>query len=229
MNSSLSDQLKSSAQTRTLKLELENRRLLSEIESIKQNSIQKDSFRILELEKGKKELQLKLDSLVRNNERLPYTDSNLEASSRIGELEKEKKELQLKIDALTKNNERLTQRNSNLDYTCKVMKQENENLQVAFEKQQTEIQDQVILESHHEQLSNDYVKRLQERDHLKANLEDCEKEVKSLNDSYRRLQHINKSLLNERESREKEMRTLQNLKREYKKLQVIIEVNTITQ
>ncbi|XP_033227393.1 girdin-like [Belonocnema kinseyi] len=219
LNSSLSEQLKSSAQTYTLKLELENRRLLSELESIKQNSIQKDSLRILELENGKKELQLKLDSFVKNNERLSNKSSNFEATSRIGELEKEKKELKLKVDSLTKNNERLTQRNSNLDYTCKVMKQEKQNLQVAFAKQQAEIEDQIILESHHEQLSNDYVKRLQERDHLKANLEDCEKELKSLNDSYRRLQNINKSLLNEREVREKDIKILQNFKREYKKLQ----------
>ena len=223
VNNSLSDQLKNSIQTRTLKLELENCRLLSEIESINENSFQKDSFRILELEKEKKELQLKLDSLIKNNDRLSQESSNLGFTSRIVELEKEKKELKFSLESLIKNNERLILRNSNLDYTCKLMKQDNQNLQAVSKKQQEEIEDQVTLESHHDQLSNDYLKRLQEQNILRDNLAECQKELRSLNDSYKRLTMVNKSLLNERENREDDLKTLKMLKMEYTKLQVIID------
>ena len=222
LNNSLSDQLRSSIQTRTLKLELENCRLLSEIESINENSFQKDSFRILELEKEKKELQLKLDSLIKDNDQLSQESSNLGFTSRIVELEKEKKELKFSFDSLIKNNERLILRNSYLDYTCKLMKQENQNLQPVVKNQQEEIEDQVTLESDHDQLSNDYLKLLQEQDTLRDNLAECQNELRSLNDSYKTLNMVNESLLIERENREDDL-TLKMLKKEHTKLQVIID------
>ncbi|XP_047355812.1 protein Daple [Vespa velutina] len=74
----LSDQLTNNAQTRALKLELENRRLVTLIDSLKENSFHENSSRVLELEKEKKKLTLKIESLNDNSERLTQQNSDLE-------------------------------------------------------------------------------------------------------------------------------------------------------
>ncbi|XP_076244739.1 protein girdin [Calliopsis andreniformis] len=74
----LSEQLTNNAQTRALKLELENRRLLTLIDSLKENSFHENSSRVLELEKEKKKLSLKIESLNDNIERLTQQNSDLE-------------------------------------------------------------------------------------------------------------------------------------------------------
>ncbi|XP_023290740.1 girdin isoform X2 [Orussus abietinus] len=74
----LSEQLTNNAQTRALKLELENRRLITLIDSLKENSFHESSTRVLELEKEKKKLSLKIDSLNDNCERLSQQNSDLE-------------------------------------------------------------------------------------------------------------------------------------------------------
>lgn len=56
----MSEQLSSNAQARALKLELENRRLLSTIDSLKESSFHESSNKILELEREKKKLSLKV-------------------------------------------------------------------------------------------------------------------------------------------------------------------------
>ncbi|KAI4487161.1 PREDICTED: girdin isoform X1 [Polistes canadensis] len=74
----LSDQLTNNAQARALKLELENRRLISIIESLKEDSFHETSSHVLELEKEKKKLTLKVDSLNDKSERLKQQNSDLE-------------------------------------------------------------------------------------------------------------------------------------------------------
>ena len=74
----LSEQLTNNAQTRALKLELENRRLLTLIDSLKENSFHENSSRVLELEKEKKKLSLKIESLNDNTERLTQQNLDLE-------------------------------------------------------------------------------------------------------------------------------------------------------
>ncbi|CAK9824149.1 CCDC88A [Anthophora retusa] len=74
----LSEQLTNNAQTRALKLELENRRLVTLIDSLKENSFHENSSRVLELEKEKKKLSLKIESLSDNIERLTQQNSDLE-------------------------------------------------------------------------------------------------------------------------------------------------------
>jgi hypothetical protein len=59
-DNSLSEQLSSNAQARALKLELENRRLLSTIDSLKESSFHESNNKILELEKDRKKLSLKV-------------------------------------------------------------------------------------------------------------------------------------------------------------------------
>ncbi|XP_043277074.1 girdin isoform X2 [Venturia canescens] len=74
----LSEQLTNNAQTRALKLELENRRLNTLIDTLKENSFHETSSRVLELEKEKKKLSLKIESLNDGNERLCQQNSDLE-------------------------------------------------------------------------------------------------------------------------------------------------------
>ncbi|GBP57950.1 Protein Daple, partial [Eumeta japonica] len=75
---SLSEQLTSNAQARALKLELENKRLLSTIDNLREQSLLESSDNILELEKEKKKLTLKCEQLQENYNRLVQQNSELE-------------------------------------------------------------------------------------------------------------------------------------------------------
>ncbi|KAI5637723.1 HOOK protein domain-containing protein [Phthorimaea operculella] len=75
---SLSEQLTSNAQARALKLELENKRLLSTIDSLKEQSLLESSDKILELEKEKKRLTLKCEQLQENCNRVMQQNAELE-------------------------------------------------------------------------------------------------------------------------------------------------------
>lgn len=77
-DNSLSEQLTNNAQTRALKLELENRRLLAALDSLKESTFRESSQKILELEKEKKKLQLKCDQLQDNCDRMNQQNSELE-------------------------------------------------------------------------------------------------------------------------------------------------------
>ncbi|XP_063241285.1 protein Daple [Bacillus rossius redtenbacheri] len=77
-SNSLSEQLTTNAQARALKLELENRRLLSTIDSLKEESFHQSNSRILDLEKDKKLLSIKLEELQESCERLTQQNSDLE-------------------------------------------------------------------------------------------------------------------------------------------------------
>ncbi|XP_052891906.1 girdin isoform X1 [Anopheles moucheti] len=77
-DNSLSEQLTTNAQTRALKLELENRRLLAALDSLKESSFHENSNKILELEKDKKKLSLRLDQTQENCNRLVQQNCELE-------------------------------------------------------------------------------------------------------------------------------------------------------
>ncbi|KAK7870831.1 hypothetical protein R5R35_014418 [Gryllus longicercus] len=77
-DNSLSEQLTSNAQARALRLELENKRLLSAIDSLKESSFHESSNKILELEKEKKKLSIKVEQLQENCERLSQQNEDLE-------------------------------------------------------------------------------------------------------------------------------------------------------
>lgn len=57
-DNSLSEQLSSSSQTHILRLELENKKLHSTLETLQDNAFHRNNERILELEKEKKKLSL---------------------------------------------------------------------------------------------------------------------------------------------------------------------------
>lgn len=77
-DNSLSEQLTNNAQTRALKLELENRRLLAALDTLKESTFRENSQKILDLEKEKKKLQLKSDQLQENCDRMNQQNSELE-------------------------------------------------------------------------------------------------------------------------------------------------------
>lgn len=76
---SLSEQLTNNAQTRALKLELENRRLNAALDALKESSFRENANRILDLEKDKKRLSLKVEQLQENCNRLVSQNTNLES------------------------------------------------------------------------------------------------------------------------------------------------------
>ena len=77
-DNSLSEQLSSNAQARALKLELENRLLLSTIDNLKESSFHESSNKILELKKEEKNLSLKFEQVQENCQRLNQQNSELE-------------------------------------------------------------------------------------------------------------------------------------------------------
>lgn len=74
----MSEQLTSNAQARALKLELENKRLLSTIDSLREQSLLESGEKLLELEKEKKKLSLKCEQLQENCNRVMQQNSELE-------------------------------------------------------------------------------------------------------------------------------------------------------
>lgn len=96
-DNSLSEQLTNNAQARALKLELENKRLLTTIESLKENNFRETSGKILDLEKEKKKLSLKCEQLQENGDRLAQQNSELESLFKNAIVENKK--LQANLDS----------------------------------------------------------------------------------------------------------------------------------
>lgn len=96
-DNSLSEQLTSNAQSRALKLELENRRLLAALDSLKESSFHESSNKILELEKDKKKLSLRLDQVQENCNR--HVQQNAELENVFKNALEENKKLQDSLDA----------------------------------------------------------------------------------------------------------------------------------
>ncbi|XP_008543968.1 girdin isoform X2 [Microplitis demolitor] len=135
----LSEQLTNNAQTRALKLELENRRLSALVDSFKENSFHESSSRLLELEKEKKKLSLKIDSLTDNNERLAQQNADLESVCKQALEENKKLQNTLK-------NQRMSFERQQQDYQTqhtKIVEMENNYETVVKEKQRV----QSLLES----------------------------------------------------------------------------------
>ncbi|XP_075227701.1 uncharacterized protein LOC142328094 isoform X2 [Lycorma delicatula] len=79
-DNSLSEQLTSSAQARALRLELENRRLASTVESLQEAALHQTNKQILDLEKDKKKLFLQVEDLEENKRKLLQHNSELETT-----------------------------------------------------------------------------------------------------------------------------------------------------
>lgn len=77
-DNSLSEQLTNNAQTRALKLELENRRLQQQLDAVRETGFHEHTARLLDAEKDKKRLSLKVDQLQENCGRLGQQNAELE-------------------------------------------------------------------------------------------------------------------------------------------------------
>lgn len=95
-DNSLSEQLTNNAQTRAIKLELENRRLQQTLEAMRESNFHETTNRLLELEKEKKMLTLKIDQLQENCNR--FTQQNQELEEMFKNALEENKKLQDSID-----------------------------------------------------------------------------------------------------------------------------------
>lgn len=103
-DNSLSEQLTNNAQTRALKLELENRRLTAALEQLKESSFHESTSKMLELEKEKKKLSLKTEQMLENIQRL--TQQNVELESVFKNALEENKKLQDAVDSRQKSYDR---------------------------------------------------------------------------------------------------------------------------
>ncbi|KAL1455536.1 hypothetical protein WDU94_009625, partial [Cyamophila willieti] len=138
-DNSLSEQLTSSAQAKALRLELENKRLLSTIESLHENAFYESSERILELEKEKKKLSLQVEDLEEAKKRLSTQCSEYE--SKFTKLETEIRkinesyqnlELQIQVrndelDNMNREKQKLEWKNKELELNMEINKQLNNN------------------------------------------------------------------------------------------------------
>lgn len=106
-DNSLSEQLTNNAQTRALKLELENRRLLAALDQMKESTFHESMNKILELEKEKKKLALKNEQLQENCSRMSQQNKELEDVFK-NALEENKK-LQDTMDLRQKSQDRQSQ------------------------------------------------------------------------------------------------------------------------
>ncbi|SPP76206.1 girdin isoform X1 [Drosophila guanche] len=103
-DNSLSEQLTNNAQTRALKLELENRRLTAALEQLKESSFHESTNKMLELEKEKKKLSLKIDQMQENIQRL--SQQNVELEGVFKNALEENKKLQDAVDSRQKSYDR---------------------------------------------------------------------------------------------------------------------------
>lgn len=95
-DNSLSEQLTNNAQTRAIKMELENRRLQQKLDAMQQSNFQETAHKLLELEKEKKILTLKLEQTQENCMR--FTQQNQELEEMFKNALEENKKLQDSID-----------------------------------------------------------------------------------------------------------------------------------
>lgn len=95
-DNSLSEQLTNNAQTRAIKMELENRRLQQKLDAMQQTNFQETANKLLELEKEKKILTLKSEQMQENCNR--FTQQNQELEEMFKNALEENKKLQDSID-----------------------------------------------------------------------------------------------------------------------------------
>lgn len=139
---SLSEQLTNRAQARALRLELENKRLLSTIDSLKESVMHTNADKIFDIKKENKQLMLKCEQFQENIERSNQQKTELE--NLLGNAIQENRKLQetLKTEKLIydrQNNELQSERNKicELESNVELLTSEKQKLQIlcdAFKK-----------------------------------------------------------------------------------------------
>lgn len=181
-DNSLSEQLTNNAQARALKLELENRKLLSTIDSLKEHSFHESSMKLLELEKEKKRLTLKCNQLQDNCDRLMQQNGELESlfKSTLQENRKLQDSLdttkvisdrqvqdlqneRLKIQELEKNMDTLSKEKQRVHSLCDSIRKRADDAEKSlshFTEQVQALQTEVDESKKYEKLSNEQKDRL---------------------------------------------------------------------
>lgn len=192
-DNSLSEQLTNNATTRALKLELENRRLLAALDTLKESTFRENSIKILELEKEKKKLQLKGDQLQDNCDRLNQQIVELESVFKDALAENQKLQdvvdtKQQQLDKTSHEKEVDRGRQMDLDSQIESLTKEKQRVQILNEsiqrratdleksldiktKEQTQLQEQLV----------EFDKVKKEIVEVVAKLNTAEKETTNLN------------------------------------------------
>lgn len=157
-DNSLSEQLTNSAQTRAIKLELENRRLQQALDAMRESDFHESTNRLLELEKEKKILTFKVDQLEEKCNR--FTEQNQELEEMFKNALEENKKLQDSIDNRQQANEKQMQdrevdrlRVNDLEKHVETLTKEKQRIQAISESIQRRADDwERLLESKKKEL-----------------------------------------------------------------------------
>lgn len=178
-DNSLSEQLTNNAQTRALKLELENRRLTAALEQLKENSFHESTSKMLELEKEKKKLSLKTEQMLENIQRL--TQQNVELESVFKNALEENKKLQDAVDSRQKSYDRQSlerdadrQKLADAEQHVETLSKEKQRIQTLNESIQRRADDlERLVESKTKELEQ-YSEKTQQFEHTKQKLYEIE-------------------------------------------------------
>ncbi|XP_030569977.1 protein Daple isoform X2 [Drosophila novamexicana] len=181
-DNSLSEQLTNNAQTRALKLELENRRLTAALEQLKESSFHESTSKMLELEKEKKKLSLKIEQMQENIQRL--TQQNVELESVFKNALEENKKLQDAVDNRQKSYDRQSlerdvdrQKLSDAEQHVETLNKEKQRIQTLNESIQRRADDlERLAESKTKELEQ-YAEKQQQYEQTKQKLYEIEAKV----------------------------------------------------
>ncbi|OXU22124.1 hypothetical protein TSAR_000756 [Trichomalopsis sarcophagae] len=182
-NMSLSEQLDTSAKCEALKLQLENRRLSSLLDSMKENTAHEESSQLATIRKQNEKLSTMYDSirkqkqeLINKNKLLQDEHNKLIKSAVVDEMENKKKDLEIeKLKELIKQQEEKIQ-TLNLEISLIDSQKELSNAknQLSAEKsilmksKEKLADDLDHLKTLHDQLNADYQQLLQDRSQLRT-------------------------------------------------------------
>ncbi|XP_023174149.2 girdin isoform X2 [Drosophila hydei] len=181
-DNSLSEQLTNNAQTRALKLELENRRLTAALEQLKENSFHESTSKMLELEKEKKKLSLKIEQMQENIQRL--TQQNVELESVFKNALEENKKLQDAVDNRQKSYDRQSlereadrQKLSDAEQYVETLNKEKQRIQTLNESIQRRADDLERLAEAKTKELEQYVEKTHQFEQTKQKLYEIEAKV----------------------------------------------------
>lgn len=222
----LSEQLSSSAQTRILRLELENKRLLSTVENLQDNSFHYNNERILELEKERKKLSLLVEGLEDSKKKYIQQIAELETSlketqSQLNRVQESYRMLQEQLelrcdDAEFSNKEkiRLKEKISEMTNEIDSLKQKADNTAEVSELQSKIVameKDAAKLKRITEESNVNIDRLIAENEHLEKQTKDLFKQISELNEQLFRLSEIEKDVQELQKQHQIDSVTIKNL------------------
>ncbi|XP_050534623.1 protein Daple [Daktulosphaira vitifoliae] len=203
-DNSLCEQLSSSAQSQALKLELENKKLISTIESLQENLRHQNNEVILELEKDKKLLSLQLEESENIKKRLQNHCALVE-----NELCTLKNELKKLNECCVHQKYQIIEKSKELEITKKeieVLKKQAEENSVLYSNEKSDLLKNVELKNNH--LERDISK-------LKTLLENKLETIDNLSSEIELLKKENKLLITNIEENDKQITRLRDIENEF--------------